>query len=96
MENTFSVNACAGEASAGKTQLCLQLVLATVLHCERWRAVYIHTEGDPPLSRLSTLTFSALAKYVGYDEIACTTLDAFCYCGQGCNIKMPDFAFCQN
>lgn len=64
MDNVFRVNARAGEASAGKTQLCLQLVLATVLHCDRWRAIYVHTEGDPPLKRLNDLTLSALSKYV--------------------------------
>lgn len=52
----------AGEAGAAKTQLCLQLLLAAQLPRAvgglDGAAVYIHTEGRAPLSRLKQLVAS--------------------------------------
>ena len=49
----------AGEAAACKTQLCLQLLLSAVKPASQGglegRALYIYTEGDPPIKRLQEL-----------------------------------------
>jgi DNA-repair protein XRCC3 len=53
------VTELAGEAGAAKTQLCLQLLLAAQLPAERGglagAAVYVCTEGEPPMGRLRKL-----------------------------------------
>ena len=50
----------AGEAGAAKTQLCLQLLLAAQLPLSigglNGSAVYIFTEGKPPIDRLKELS----------------------------------------
>ncbi|KAK9827974.1 hypothetical protein WJX81_003621 [Elliptochloris bilobata] len=54
-----AVTELCGEASAAKTQLCLQLLLCTQLPPAQGgldgTALYIYTEGDPPLKRLQQL-----------------------------------------
>ena len=52
----------AGEASAGKTQLCLQLLIQTVSGPTPASAVYLHTEGDPPLDRLRQICHEMLKR----------------------------------
>jgi DNA-repair protein XRCC3 len=54
-----SVTELTGESTAGKTQLCLQLLLTAQLPEAAGglggRALYIHTEGPAPLSRLASM-----------------------------------------
>lgn len=66
---TRSVTEIAGEAGSAKTQLALQLLIAAQLPREMGgldgTAVYVHTEGRAPLSRLKQLVAShpAVCKY---------------------------------
>ena len=66
---TRSVTEIAGEAGSAKTQLALQLLIAAQLPREMGgldgAAVYVHTEGRAPLSRLKQLVAShpAVCKY---------------------------------
>ncbi len=54
-----SVTELVGESTVGKTQLCLQLLLTAQLPESAGglggRSMYIHTEGNAPLSRLASL-----------------------------------------
>lgn len=54
-----SITEISGEASSGKTQFSLQCLLTVQLSLERGgangKAVYIHTEGEPPMKRLTAL-----------------------------------------
>jgi DNA-repair protein XRCC3 len=54
-----SLTELTGESTAGKTQLCLQLLLAVQLPVSEGglggRAVYIHTEGRAQLGRLAAI-----------------------------------------
>lgn len=67
---TRSVTEIAGEAGSAKTQLALQLLIAAQLPREMGgldgTAVYVHTEGRAPLSRLKQLVAShpAVAAFV--------------------------------
>jgi DNA-repair protein XRCC3 len=58
-----SVTELTGESTVGKTQLCLQLLLTAQLPEAAGglggRALYIHTEGPAPLSRLASLAACA-------------------------------------
>ncbi len=56
---TGSLTELTGESTVGKTQLCLQLLLTAQLPVSRGglggRSLYIHTEGQAPLSRLAAI-----------------------------------------
>jgi RecA/RadA recombinase len=60
-----------GESSSGKTQICLQLLVHSVVFeksCSS-KAVYFHTEGDAPLDRLREIAETYIDRYGhGIDE----------------------------